>query len=114
MRLNITLTDFKLWQDFPPGTWAHEDWYTGPRSTNERVNSLLKRKHGGTDLERGAIAPRRASTYGLFVAFAIAVTNRRVIETWDRDTKHGIPAPPGYERARQRERILRNLSRKVA
>ncbi|MDO9455213.1 hypothetical protein [Nocardioides sp.] len=97
MRVNIPLDVFKTWQDFMPGTWEHEDWYTAPRSANERYNNYLKRPHGGANLSRGAIAPRKAAPFALAIAMSVATTNRRVMESWDARVaaKGGvIPAPP--------------------
>jgi hypothetical protein len=109
MRVNIPLDTFKTWQDFMPGTWEHEDWYTAPRSANERFNSLIKRPHGGSDLGRGAIAPRKAAPFALAVAVAVATTNRRVMETWDANTaaKGGTkPQPPAHKNRTARAAAL--------
>jgi hypothetical protein len=85
MQLRIPMDEFKDWQDFMPGTWEHFDWYSGPRSANERYNARIKHTVGGSNLNRNSIAVRKASTYTLFTAMAIVNANRQTVETWHRD-----------------------------
>jgi hypothetical protein len=97
------------------GTWTtspreHADWYTGPRSNDERYNSLLKRAHGGADLSRRSIAPRKAAFYALTLAVSIAVTNRQALQTFEANinTRGGTkPAPPGKKNKVDRETRLK-------
>lgn len=82
-RARIPMPEFKNWQDFMPGTWEHRDWYTGPRSANERYNNNIKRANGGgPGLDRGRIAPRKSAPFALFTAMSIANANRIILESW--------------------------------
>lgn len=106
MTVNVPLDAFKIWQDFMVGSFEHADWYTGPRSNDERYNSLLKRAHGGTGLSRRSIAPRKAPFYALTLAMSIAVTNRRALQTFEANinTRGGTkPAPPGKKNRSDRK-----------
>lgn len=105
MTINIPLPAFKTWQDFMVGSFKHCDWYTGPRSNDERYNSLLKRAHGGADLSRRSIAPRKAAFHALTIAVSIAVTNRRALQTFEAsiNTRGGAkPEPPGKKNKSRR------------
>ncbi|GCD90128.1 hypothetical protein [Nocardioides sp. LS1] len=109
MTLNVPLKAFKTWQDFMVGSFEHADWYSGPRSNDERYNSLLKRAHGGADLSRRSIAPRKAAFHALTLAVSIAVTNRRALQTFEAgiNTRGGTkPVPPGKQnKARRKARL---------
>lgn len=112
MVVNLPMDAYKTYQhDLMVGSFEHADWYTGPRSANERFNSLLKSAHGGTDLSRRAIAPRKAAFYALALAASIAVTNVNVLETFDaKVARRGgvVTPPPGKENKRARARRLRD------
>lgn len=82
MSARIPLQTFKDWQDLMAGTWEHADLYSSARSGNERFNANIKRAHGGSNLNKGAIAARKAAPFALVTAMAIVHANRSSIETW--------------------------------
>lgn len=106
----IPLPEFKDWQDFMAGTWEHADWYSGPRSANERYNAQIKHTQSGANITKGAIAPRKAAPFALFTAMAIAYANRVSIETWyAHNNTHG-----GTKRAHRSPRNKQRRDQKLA
>ncbi|MFT4081762.1 MAG: hypothetical protein QM638_04180 [Nocardioides sp.] len=113
MVLNIDLEAFKTHQhDLMVGSFERTDWSTGPRSANERHNSLLNWAHSGANLSRRSMAPRKTAFYALTLDASIAVTNVRVIEILEAkaNTHDGVViAPPGKTNKRQWEATLASL-----
>lgn len=109
MTIKLPLPVFKTWQDFTPGTWQHEDWYTAPRAASEGYNSLLKRPYNAGSLYGNRIPARNAALYALIVAMSIAHTNRTILETWYARTHNGqhLPKPPAHANRQERTNALR-------
>jgi hypothetical protein len=83
---------FNRWQPMMSGTWEHEDVYTTARSRNEWFHSQLTHKEGG-NLGIGTIAFRKNATFSIAVAMSAAVTNLKVLQSWQEDIAKTGNAP---------------------
>ena len=75
---------FNRWQPMMAGTWEHEDIYTTARSRNEWFHSQLTHKEGG-NLGLGTIELRKNASFSIAVAMAAAVTNLKILQSWQED-----------------------------
>lgn len=75
---------FNRWQPMMAGTWEHEDIYVTARSRNEWFHSQLTHKEGG-NLGLGTIEVRKNAPFSIAVAMAAAVTNLKILQSWQED-----------------------------